>query len=123
MPSVIRGDDNFDSSLGLSTWTSGDNTWAAGGTYTLSHSLGTMPKAVQIELVCIVANNGYSVGDVHVYYSGERYSNWGVALINVTSTTIMWGVYSAGIIFRNETNTTSASRSTSQWRVRFTLIG
>jgi hypothetical protein len=107
----------------LSTWTSGDNTWAAGGTYTLSHSLGVVPKAVQVELVCIVANNGYSVGDVHVLNSGERYANWGVAVININSTSIKWGVYSAGILFRNESNSSSTSRSTSQWRVRFTLIG
>jgi hypothetical protein len=110
-------------STGLSSLTSGDNTWAAGGTYTLSHSLGTMPKAIQIELVCIVANNGYSVGDIHVLSSGERYANWGVALIDVTSSTIKWGIYNAGIVFRNESNTTSASRSTSQWRIRLTLIG
>ena len=109
--------------VGLSTWTSGDNTWAAGGTYTLSHSLGVVPKAVQVELVCIVANNGYSVGDVHVLSSGERYSNWGVAVINITSASIKWGVYSSGIIFRNESNSSSSSKSTSQWRVRFTLIG
>ncbi len=107
----------------LSTWTSGDNTWAAGGTYTLSHSLGVVPKAVQVELVCIVANNGYSVGDVHVLNSGERYSNWGVAVINITSASIKWGVYSSGIIFRSESTSSSISGSTSQWRVRFTLIG
>ena len=110
-------------STGLSSWTSGNNSWAAGGTYTLSHSLGTIPKAIQIELVCITANNGYSVGDIHVLSSGERYANWGVALINVTSSTIKWGIYSAGIVFRNESNSSSSGAATSQWRIRLTLVG
>lgn len=119
----FHGDGSNLTGVGLSTWTSGDNTWAAGGTYTLSHSLGSVPKAIQVELVCIVANNGYSVGDVHVLCSGERYNRWGVAVINSTSSSIKWGVYQNGIIFRNESSSTSTSKSTSQWRVRFTLIG
>ena len=124
MVSVIRGNDNFDTaSPGLATWTSGNNTWAAGGTYTLSHSLGTMPKSVQVEFVCVVAVNNYSVGDVHVLHSGERYADWGLALINVTSSTIKWGIYSSGIIFRNSATYTSNGQSPSYWRVRFALVG
>lgn len=34
------------------------------GLVTLSHGLGAMPKIVNLELVCLVAENGYSVGDV-----------------------------------------------------------
>jgi hypothetical protein len=124
MASVIRGDDDFDSSdVGLATWTSGNNTWAAGGTYTLSHGLGVMPKAVQVEVVNLTAIHGYSVGDVHILNSGERYSSWGIAVMNVNSTTINWGVYSAGLVFRRRDSNASVSRSTTRWAIRFSLVG
>jgi hypothetical protein len=108
---------------GTSSWTSGNNTWAAGGTYTLSHSLGTRPKSVQVEIVCISAIHGYSVGDVHILNSGERYANWGVSVMNVNNTTLNWGIHSAGIVFRRRDNNTSVARSTTRWAIRFSLVG
>lgn len=119
MASYIRGNDNFDSN---NTWRSSNLTWAAGGTYTTSHSLGVVPSSIMFELVCVGAEDGYSVGDVPVIHSGERYSNWGLMVIHNLSNEIRWGVFSQGIIIRPDTSSSANSISTSNFRVRLVLM-
>lgn len=46
------------------SYTSPQQTITSGGTLTLSHGLGETPKIIGVELVCLVAENGYSTGDV-----------------------------------------------------------
>ena len=123
MSSVIRGNDNLDSSNTASVWRSSQLTWAAGGTYTTSHSLGVVPSSIMFEMVCISAQNGYSVGDVAVIHSGERYSNWGLQVIHNLSNEIRWGVYAQGIIFRQDNYSGGLSIGTSKFRVRLVLVG
>mgnify|MGYP007077392483 CR=1 FL=1 len=124
MSSVIRGSDNFDSSSNkLGIWRSSQLSWAAGGTYTTSHSLGVVPSSIMFEMVCIGAQNGYSVGDVAVIHSNERYSNWGLHVIHNLSNEIRWGVYSQGIIFRQDTSSSGTSIGTAKFRVRLVLVG
>lgn len=48
----------------MAFFTSTDQTITSGGTLTLAHGLGAVPKMAQVFLVCQTANNGYSVGDV-----------------------------------------------------------
>ncbi|WP_315336143.1 hypothetical protein [Pseudomonas grimontii] len=45
-------------------YTSPAQTYVAGGTITLMHNLGSMPRRVTLEVACVVAEGGYSVGDV-----------------------------------------------------------
>ena len=124
MVSYIRGSDNFDSSSNkVGIWRSSQLTWAASGTYTTSHSLGVVPSSIMFEMVCVTAEDGYAVGDVAVIHSGERYSNWGLQVIENTSAHVKWGVYSSGIIFRNENSGSGQSKVTSNWRVRLVLMG
>lgn len=70
---------------------SANQTITSGGTLSLSHGLGAVPKFVMIELVCLTAEFGYSVGDV-IEYSNVNTSStanvaWGV-VISKTSTTL-----------------------------------
>lgn len=123
MGSTIRGNDNFDSGTSPNTWRSSDLTWASGGTYTTSHSLGAVPSSIMFELVCINAEDGYSVGDVAVLHSTERYSNWGLHVIHNLSNEIRWGVYSQGIQMRKDTSSGGNSISSSNFRVRLVLMG
>lgn len=124
MASVIRGDDNFDSSSNkISIWRSSQLTWATGGTYTTTHNLGVVPSSIMFEMVCVGAQSGYSVGDVAVIHSGERYSNWGLQVIHNLSNEIRWGVFTQGIIFRQDDASNGLSASTSNWRVRLVLVG
>lgn len=44
-------------------YTSPEQVITPGGTITLTHGLGTMPKLVQFSIICKVAEAGYSVGD------------------------------------------------------------
>lgn len=46
------------------SYTSGNQTWTAGGTLTLAHGMTIAPKIVTYKLVNLTAENGYSVGDV-----------------------------------------------------------
>ena len=123
MSGIIRGSDNLDSSNTTSVWRSGQLTWAAGGTYTTTHSLGVVPSSIMFEMVCINAEDGYSAGDVAVIHSGERYSNWGLQVIENTSSNVKWGVFSQGIIFRSENSGSGTSKVTTNWRVRLVLVG
>ena len=123
MSSIIRGNDGFDSSSAPNIWRSSQLSWAAGGTYTTSHSLGAVPSSIMFELVCVTAEDGYSVGDVAVLHSGERYSNWGCQVIHNLSSEIRWGVFTQGIIIRGDTSSGGGSISTSNFRVRLVLMG
>jgi len=124
--SVIRGDDNFDTaSPGMASWTSGDLAYVHNGTYTISHPLGVIPKAIQIEVVCYFAIHGYSLGDVLTIGQGisDYEEQRGVQIVAMTDSTLKYGVYSAGLMFRAFDSTSVYSRAVSRWRLRFTLIG
>lgn len=66
----------------------------AGGTFTLTHGLGSTPKTVDVYAVCKVADGGYSVGDRLYNLDGSRFAylstaNAGLGIaITATSTTI-----------------------------------
>ena len=49
------------------SYASSAQTFAANGTYTLSHGLGVEPKIVYVYGICNTANAGYSVGDKLVF--------------------------------------------------------
>jgi len=130
MGSVIRGVDDFDSDTyidnipaGLEVVTTGNMSWGSNGTYTTSHSLGRQPVATQIELVCVSSQHGYPTGAVLHLGSGERYSNWGVVVMNCTSSSIRWGTNSSGIIVRHHNSGSAQVFGTGNWRVRLRIIG
>ena len=65
MPSVIRGDDNFDSA-GISfapAYESEEMTYSANTRVTVNHGLGRRPYFWTVCLRVKTAQNGYSVGD------------------------------------------------------------
>jgi hypothetical protein len=45
-------------------YVSAQQTITPGGTITLAHGLGVVPKLILCQVVCVVANSGYAVGDV-----------------------------------------------------------
>jgi hypothetical protein len=45
-------------------YTSSNQTITAAGLLTLAHSMGVSPRLVYMEIICTVADAGYSIGDV-----------------------------------------------------------
>lgn len=48
----------------LTRFVSTAQTWTASSVLTLAHGLGVVPAFITYKLVCLTAENGYSVGDV-----------------------------------------------------------
>tara|TARA_B110000977_G_scaffold21879_1_gene26283 strand:+ start:686 stop:1060 length:375 start_codon:yes stop_codon:yes gene_type:complete len=124
MVSVLRGDDNFDSSVvNLRSWTSGNINWARNTSYTINHTLGVVPKAFSVEYVCVSPYVGYAVGDT-VFNMAERYANWGQYVMLPTSTTVKLSMLSAGITYRRNDIEGGISNSNSTYfHVRVNLLG
>ena len=114
MVSVIRGDDNFDSS-GAPLYNSGELTYTNGIT-TVNHGLGRVPYFWRVHLRCKVANLGYSVGD-EIYLGsmvdgdGSRgYVSW------ANSSQIKYSIDDANI---QNTSADYVGTTTSNWRLVF----
>ncbi len=124
MVSVIRGDDNFDSSVeGLKVYTSDEIAWVKDTTYTINHTLGVVPKAFSVEYVCKVAVYGFAVGDT-LFNMNERYSNWGQIVRNPTSSTVKLSMLDGGILIRrNDSESTVSNTNNTYFNVRVNLIG
>lgn len=70
-------------------YTSSEQTITTAGALTLAHSLGAMPKIVQVRLKCQTAENNYSVGDEVMidFFGGYQSGNTGQALSIVPDAT------------------------------------
>jgi hypothetical protein len=93
---------------------------AAGSQYTYSHSLGVAPYDSIIELVCLVSELGYSIGDVITVISQWNGSTAGFAQMFKTSTTIGLQTgpgYTVNVT--NKTTAASAAPTPANWAYRF----
>lgn len=105
-------------------WRSSDiNSWSNGGSYTISHGLGVSPLSVMYEFICTTADRGAVVGDVITLTGGERYANWGIQTTDTSSTQLSYAFYTAGMVFRDKTNSSSHSRYPANWKMRVCLLG
>lgn len=116
MSSVIRGNDNFDSSnFNEPAFESAEQTYAA-GTTSVSHGLGRIPYWWVMRLRCKTANNGYAVGDEIDETStvdgdgGRGYVTW------ANSTTVYHARDSTGL---QNTSSDYVIPTTSHWRIVF----
>lgn len=84
-----------------------------------NHNLGVIPNIIDVKFVCLVANNGYSVGD----YTSNIYSKESGDIIGirecmdttVTKTTLRPGYLGASLYVRNRTNGTLSEINANQW--------
>lgn len=94
----------------------------AGSAFTGSHSLGVVPAEAVLELTCLTAEQGYSVGDVVQPAIGW---NGTVAVVmhvwkNTTSVGLFQGVGTV-IVICNKTTGVAASPTVANWSYRFRL--
>lgn len=106
-------------------FTSTDQTVTAGGSLTLAHGLGTTPTELTISLVCAVAENGYSVGDVVFVNAGlnaEGTANRGVSVVpDATNLNVRFGNGTGGNVFNipHKTTGNASTCTAASWTCRF----
>ncbi len=90
----------------------------AGGLLTLAHSLGAIPKLVQIWMICKVADAGFAIGDTVVIspdYNSDNGGNEGhVTYVDATNVYVRTG--NGSILFLNKTGTTWVGINKTSWR-------
>ena len=102
---------------------SAGHVYTLGGTFTLTHGLGSVPKFYQVYLTCVTAWNGYSVGEIVPVNASVNVANavsggFGIALTSTTARLIM-GV-SAIELIRFDTGSVLAV-TPANWTVGITL--
>lgn len=94
---------------------------SASGLLTLSHGLGARPKYITAELVCKVADLGWSVGDIVVVpavpFSSDGANGYGFQCgLDSTNLTIRYGT--AGTFYlQNKTTGAVSTALSSSWRL------
>ena len=97
-------------------FTTGDQTFAPGSVDTFAHGLGGVPSLVVFELVCIVANSGYSVGE-RVPFSAFFAANSGYRSAGYDATNIFYGIASSRSYLSYKTPNNYFTPNPSYWKV------
>lgn len=105
---------------GLSSfYTTGDQTFATNTLQVFDHGLGGVPSLVVFELVCIVATNGYAVGD-RVPFMNFYAASSGIRSAGYNSTQVFYkiGDNTYGSLFADKTGIGGLRiPSPTQWKV------
>ena len=103
------------------------NTFAGSGDISVSknteieflHNLGLIPNIIDIKFVCLIANNGYSVGDyINNIYASETQGLISIrdsVLTTVTQVKLWPGTASSTLYVRNKSTHVLGSISNGQW--------
>lgn len=95
---------------GTQSFTSGELGWGTSQTSSASHGLGTTPAFAWWKLVCLIAEQGYSVGDV-IENSFSSVSLW------VNATTVGLTIGTGGIVAINKSSFGDVNLTPANWRV------
>ena len=117
MTSVIRGDDNFDSSSVGGSEPAFEAEVAWGNSASVNHGLGRVPYSYQVVIRCKTAYNGYSVGDETCITSQVDGDGGRTYMTRVNSSTMYMSRDTSNMI--NTTPNWVSPGSTSYWRVVF----
>lgn len=96
-------------------------TMTAGAVVELTHSLGSAPKLVTTELVCVTAENGYSVGDRLTYPAVPAIpsdaSSRGLYAVTDNATTVKIGIAGGGLLLMGKATRNVGSVTLANWRL------
>lgn len=98
---------------------SANQTITAGGTLTIPHGLGVVPKSVNIEFICTTAELGYSINDVVCVAEGavSPDANQGISVVK-NSTDIVLRYGSSGFALINKTTGAHGGITVGRWQLR-----
>jgi hypothetical protein len=102
------------------SYTSSDQTLTAGGSLSLSHGLGAVPKIVTLLLVCQTADEGYSPGDLYLLEPGAQgVTDNGIGItLDSTNIGIRFGATSNSFRIINKSNGLDHQATQSSWKLR-----
>ncbi|WP_313194510.1 hypothetical protein [Shinella zoogloeoides] len=96
----------------------------SGGTATLAHGLGVVPKLVEIMLVCKTAEGGYNVGDVlywgngFAYYGASQGSGCSI-VVDATNLNVKYSNYTSVFVVLNRSTGGYLTITNANWRAVF----
>jgi hypothetical protein len=97
------------------------NTLPAAATLaSFTHGLGFVPISAEFEIVCLVADSGYSIGDVVTPFCAHNASTYGPLCVtkNATTVSVRTGA-STSILITHNTTGAAAAPVASSWAWRF----
>jgi hypothetical protein len=103
------------------SYVSAEQTITSSGQLVLAHGFGVAPKLLALELVCKVAQHGYSIGDV-VSISGSEgtapSSDTGIGrVLDATNVTLRFGGDSSTLVGTNKSNGNAVTFTNASWRL------
>lgn len=106
------------------SYTSPDQTITPAGALALAHGLGTTPKIVTLLLVCQVANEGYSPGDLYLVQPGGQTLDNGTGIaLDAANINIRFGAVSNVFRIINKSNGLEHDITPSSWKLRVIAFG
>lgn len=99
-----------------------DQVITSGGTITLPHELDTAPIIIVVQLICIAAEGGYSIGDVVLHStSSQSATTEGVQItIDTTNLFITYGSNATVFDILNKITGVSFDATNVNWKLRIT---
>lgn len=106
--------------IGVTPYTSSQQTITTAGSLTLAHSQGTRPKHVHAYLVCQTAELNYTAGDVYILAYGNQGNNQGMSIVaDATNLVIRFGSAASVFSVINKTTGASSNITNANWKVVF----
>jgi len=101
------------------SFTSTEQTIAAGGVLTLAHSLAVIPLLVQLRAICTTAELGYSIGNIVLVSTAAGYStsNGLTVEINATNVIVYFGTANPPIPIKRKDNNAETTMTAANWNL------
>lgn len=115
--SYLRADGSALNSVISKEWAGATQTPTGGTRTTYTHNLGAIPENSTLEMVCLVANNGFAVGDTTHALNIQGTSGSFGYILQWTATTVTIVIAAAGLAILNSSYTWT-NVTASQWAVR-----
>lgn len=102
-------------------YVSSNQTITSAGLLTLAHSLGAAPKLIFLELICITAENGYSINDVVMVglnNSSAGENRFSGVYYDATNIYVRYDDTATVFLYTNKTTGTPVALTNANWRLR-----
>ncbi|NTF06856.1 hypothetical protein G6L37_11855 [Agrobacterium rubi] len=106
----------------VGSFQSGNQTYAGNSVGSVAHGLGRKPNWYIAEMVCVVASNGWAVGETFDQASAmQPWTNQGTfgIVMWANATSINWKIASAGIGIIDKNNGGAVAAPGANWQLRF----
>lgn len=101
---------------------SADQIITAGGQLVILHGLAAIPTIIVPQLICQVAELGYSIGDIaQIGYDQDSTTNRGISVVpDATNLTVRYGTSANTFTLINKTTGARTAITNASWKLRLT---